>query len=176
VTTTTLDTSREAPRTRDASQAMRRVARRWRYLTNTLAVVVGTVLMVWTFIPLYNMLMVSLEHKGDVFSTHIWPPQPSVESFGVVLTQNHWYLEHFWHQFYNSVYIAFMVTLLVLLIGTLTSFSVSRMRIRNGWLITNAALLTYVIPQSFLYSQATGPIAFMFEKSSERRPRKAPKG
>jgi multiple sugar transport system permease protein len=43
-----------------------------------------------------------------------------------------------------------MVTILVLLIGTLTSFSVSRMRIRNGWLITNAALLTYVIPASFL--------------------------
>ena len=43
-----------------------------------------------------------------------------------------------------------MVTLLVLVIGSLTSFSVGRMRIRNGWLITNAALLTYVIPASFL--------------------------
>jgi len=43
-----------------------------------------------------------------------------------------------------------MVTLLVLLIGSLTSFSISRMRIRNGWVITNAALLTYVIPASFL--------------------------
>ena len=43
-----------------------------------------------------------------------------------------------------------MVTLLVLLIGSLTSFSIGRMRIRNGWMITNAALLTYVIPASFL--------------------------
>src|SRR5262249_54988158 len=50
----------------------------------------------------------------------------------------------------NSLYIGFMTTLLVLVIGTLTTFSVSRMRIRNGWLITNAALLTYVIPASFL--------------------------
>jgi multiple sugar transport system permease protein len=43
-----------------------------------------------------------------------------------------------------------MTTLLVLLIGSMTSFSVGRMRIKNGWLVTNAALLTYVIPASFL--------------------------
>ena len=42
------------------------------------------------------------------------------------------------------------VTFLVLVIGSLTTFSIGRMRIRNGWLITNAALLTYVIPASFL--------------------------
>ena len=66
------------------------------------------------------------------------------------MTQGHWYLENFWHQFRNSVFIAAMVTLLVLTIGTLTTFSVGRMRIRNGWLVTNAALLTYMIPASFL--------------------------
>src|SRR5262249_60006109 len=43
-----------------------------------------------------------------------------------------------------------VVPLLVLGLGTLTSFSISRMRLRNGWVITNAALLTYVIPASFL--------------------------
>ncbi len=39
---------------------------------------------------------------------------------------------------------------MTLLIGSLASFSVGRMRIRHGWLVTNAALLTYVIPASFL--------------------------
>ena len=43
-----------------------------------------------------------------------------------------------------------MTTLLTLLIGSLTSFSLGRMRIRHGWLVSNAALLTYVIPASFL--------------------------
>src|SRR5205823_5996345 len=37
-----------------------------------------------------------------------------------------------------------------LLIGSLTSFSIGRLRIRHGWLVSNAALLTYVIPASFL--------------------------
>src|SRR5438093_694848 len=43
-----------------------------------------------------------------------------------------------------------MVTFFALLFGTLTSFAIGRMRIRHGWLVTNAALLTYVIPASFL--------------------------
>jgi multiple sugar transport system permease protein len=129
---------------------MRRAARRWRYATNAGAALLSVVILVWTLTPIYNIIMVSLESEGDVAVTTIWPAQPSAESFWVVLTEGHWYLEAFWHQFGNSVFLASMVTLLVLLIGSLTSFSISRMRIRNGWMITNAALLTYVIPGSFL--------------------------
>ena len=130
--------------------SMRRAARRRRYVMNTLAALVAAFLIIWTLIPLYNMVLVALRAESDVFSDHILPVDPSLESFQVVITQNHWYLEHFWHQFRNSVFIAAMVTLLVLTIGTLTTFSVGRMRIRNGWLVTNAALLTYMIPASFL--------------------------
>jgi multiple sugar transport system permease protein len=129
---------------------MRRAARRWRYLTNAGAAVVSVLLLVWTLTPIYNIIMVSLEAEGDVAVTHLFPPQPSADSFWVVLTEGHWYLEAFWHQFGNSVFLAAMVTFFVLLIGSLTSFSISRMRLRNGWIITNAALLTYVIPASFL--------------------------
>src|SRR5262249_44021595 len=72
------------------------------------------------------------------------------DSLGVVLTEGHWYLEHFWRQFGNSCYIAAMTTILTLLLGSLASFSIGRMRIRHGWVVSNAALLTYVIPASFL--------------------------
>jgi multiple sugar transport system permease protein len=129
---------------------MQRAARRRRYLTNGGAAVISAILLVWTLTPIYNIIMVSLEAEGDVFSDHLWPPNASANSFWIVLSQGYWYLEYFWHQFGNSIYMASMVTLLVLTIGSLTSFSVMRMRIRNGWLITNAALLTYVIPASFL--------------------------
>jgi multiple sugar transport system permease protein len=132
------------------AERMRRAARRWRYATNAGAALLSVVILVWTLTPIYNIIMVSLESEGDVAVTTIWPSKPSTESFWVVLTEGHWYLEAFWHQFGNSVFLAAMVTLLVLLIGSLTSFSISRMRIRNGWMITNAALLTYVIPGSFL--------------------------
>jgi multiple sugar transport system permease protein len=129
---------------------MRRAARRWRLATDIGAGVFSAIILVWTLVPIYNIIMVSLEAEGDVAVTHIFPPQPSAASFWVVLSEGHWYLESFWHQFGNSVFLAAMVTFFVLLIGSLTSFSISRMRIRNGWVITNAALLTYVIPASFL--------------------------
>jgi multiple sugar transport system permease protein len=149
VTTVTAD-ARPRSATARPAERMRRTARRWRYLSNAGAALLSALLLVWTLTPIYNIIMVSLESEGDVAVTHIWPPEPSVESFWVVLTEGHWYLEAFWHQFGNSVFLAAMVTLLVLVIGTLTTFSIGRMRIRNGWLITNAALLTYVIPASFL--------------------------
>jgi len=154
VTTATLETRRPAANTTvsaaHSAERMRRVARRWRYLTNAGAALISALILVWTLTPIYNIIMVSLESEGDVSVTHIFPPQPSVESFWVVITEGHWYLEAFWHQFGNSVFLAAMVTLLTLAIGSLTSFSVGRMRIRNGWIITNAALMTYVIPASFL--------------------------
>jgi len=129
---------------------MGRAARRRRRLTQAGTALLSVVVLVWTIMPIYNMVMVALEAQGDVFGEHIWPPQPSPHSFWVVVTQGYWYLENFWHQFGNSIFIATMTTLLVLLIGSLTSFSVARMQLHNGWLITNAALLTYVIPASFL--------------------------
>ena len=129
---------------------MRRAARRRRYASNAAIGLVYAVMLVWTFTPIYNMVMIALEHEGDVYSTSIVPARPSLDSFWVVVTQGFWYLKNFWHQFGNSTFIAGMVTFLVLLIASMTSFTVGRMRIRNGWLLTNAALLTYVIPASFL--------------------------
>ena len=98
------------------AERMRRAARRWRYLTNAGAAILSVLLLVWTLAPLYNMVMVSFESEGDVFSDHLWPPKASADSFWVVLSEGHWYLEAFWHQFGNSVFLAGMVTLLVLLI------------------------------------------------------------
>jgi multiple sugar transport system permease protein len=127
-----------------------RAVRRRRYLTNVGVAVLSVVLVVWTLLPIYNMVLISLEPEGDVFTDHLWPKLPSMESFWGVLTQGHWYLEHFWRQFANSIYMGAMTTILTLLFGSLTSFSIGRMRIRHGWLVSNAALLTYVIPASFL--------------------------
>ena len=124
--------------------------RRRRYLNRLGTAVLSVALVVWSLAPIYNMVLISLEPEGDVFTDHIWPRVPSVESFWGVLTQGHWYLEHFWRQFANSLFIGAMVTFFALLLGSLTSFAIGRMRVRHGWLVSNAALLTYVIPASFL--------------------------
>ena len=58
--------------------------------------------------------------------------------------------QYFWEQFGRSVYLAGATVILTLSIASLAAFSVGRLRVRHGWLVTNAALLTYVIPASFL--------------------------
>lgn len=131
---------------RRAGQMARRRAR----LAEAAAMTFGVLLVIWTVLPIYNMVMVSLEAHSDVFTDAIWPPHPSVASFWIVVTEGYWYLEYFWHQFGNSLYVGAAVTFLTLLIASLASFSIGRMRIRYGWLVSNAALLTYVIPASFL--------------------------
>jgi multiple sugar transport system permease protein len=85
-----------------------------------------------------------------VFSTNIWPPHPTWDSFVAVWNESYWLLANFWPQMGNSFYIGVAVSLLTLAIGSFTTFAISRLRIRGGSLLTNAALLTYVIPSSFL--------------------------
>src|SRR3954463_6903439 len=110
----------------------------------------SAVLLIWTLLPIYNIVRVSIQEKEEVLSTSVYPIAPSSHAFSVVFHQAYWLLEAFWNQMGNSFYIGIVVALLTLTIGSLTSFTISRMRIRSGWMLTNAALLTYVIPLSFL--------------------------
>src|SRR5215510_9496420 len=121
-----------------------------RNLADAAALAVGIAVLIWTLVPIYNIVAVSLEAHGDVFTNDIWPANPSFESFWVVLSEGHWYLEYFWGQFGNSIYVGGATVFLTLSIGSLASFAIGRMRIRYGRLVSDAALLTYVIPASFL--------------------------
>ena len=62
------------------------------------------------------------------------------------MTQEARYLEDFWRQFGNNVFIG----LLTMVIGSLAGFAVSRMQPSKAPGLTNTALLTYAIPASFL--------------------------
>ena len=130
-----------------ASRRNYRSRRRWQ---EAAALAFAVVVLIWTLVPIYNIVAVSLEAHGDVFTNDIFPSKPSLESFWIVITQGYWYLEYFWRQFENSVYIGVATVFFTLAIGSLASFAIGRMRIRYGWMVSNAALLTYVIPASFL--------------------------
>ena len=110
----------------------------------------GIGLVVWTVMPVYNMILIALDADADEYTGNIWPPDPSWNSFRVIWTQDYWYLEHFWRQFGNSCFMGFMTMVLTVAIGSLASFALGRMRLRYGWALGNAALLTYAVPASFL--------------------------
>lgn len=133
-------------------QLARRRYRIGRVLTEAGSVLLGAVVLIWSLAPVYNMFLIALDpEEGEIeFDGNIWPPEPSLESFRDVITQQARYLEQFWHQFGNSLFIGLMTMVLTVLIGSLASFAVNRMRLGKGSLLTNAALLTYAIPASFL--------------------------
>ena len=77
-----------AAEARLASRAMARAhssVRRRRYLSAAGTAVLSFVIIVWSLAPIYNMVAVSLESHGDVFSENLFPPKPSLDSFRIVL-------------------------------------------------------------------------------------------
>ena len=110
----------------------------------------GIMLLIWTILPVYNMVLIALDTEGDEYGGAIWPADPSFESFRMIWTQGYWYLENFWHQFGNSLFVGLMTMALTVLIGSMASFAVGRLRPPRAWMVSQIALVTYMIPASFL--------------------------
>ena len=132
-------------------QRKRRVRFRPRKIVaNAGAAVLGMAIAIWTVVPVYNMVLIALSDDGDEFSGTVWPDDPSLESFRVIWNESYWYLENFWHQFGNSLYIGLATMAATVVIGSFASFAMGRMRLRKAWLIGNFSLITYAVPSSFL--------------------------
>ncbi len=130
-------------------------ARRPRYrlrriMVNAAATALGVVLTFWTLIPVYNILLIALSEDGDEFTGTVWPSDPNLESFQAIWQESNRYLENFWHQFGNSIYMGLATMVLTVTIGSLASFAMGRMRLRKAWLLGNFSLITYAVPASFL--------------------------
>jgi multiple sugar transport system permease protein len=130
--------------------AYQRRLRRERRVLRAGGITLGIVLLIWTLLPAYNMVLIALDGDGDEFTGSIWPPDPNFDSFRSIWTEDYYIVDHFWRQFANSIYMAVATMVLTVVIGSLASFALSRMRLRRGWIISDAALLTYVLPAPFL--------------------------
>ncbi len=129
-----------------------RTPRRLRRLVSDAGgVVLAVVLLIWWLLPVYNMMLIALDPEGDTeFTGDIWPSAPTLEAFRGVLFQRYWYLQDFWRQLGNSFFIGIMTMALTVLIGSLASFALGRMRLGKGGVISTAALLIYMVPAYFL--------------------------
>ena len=134
----------------------RPVHRRWtrrtgRILVEAGSLLLGAVLLIWWLLPIYNMVLIALDSQGATeFAGYIIPPAPSLEAFKAVLFQGYWYLEDFWRQFGNSIYIGCVSMALTVAIGSAASFALGRLRRSQGWVLSNAALLIYAVPAFIL--------------------------
>jgi multiple sugar transport system permease protein len=124
---------------------------RWRRLgVKAASIALGVGLLLWTLLPIYNMVAMALDDDADEFTGRVLIKEFHFESFASVWNEDYWLLEHFWHRFGNSIYMGVMTMVLTVLLGSLASFSLGRMRLRRSWLVTDFALLTYVLPPTFL--------------------------
>ncbi len=87
-----------------------------RYGMEAACLLLGFVLLVWSITPIYNMWLIALNGHDDIFGSSLWPENPTLESFRVVIYEDFWYLARFWHQFGNSFYVGLMVPFLTLFI------------------------------------------------------------
>jgi multiple sugar transport system permease protein len=110
----------------------------------------GAVVLIWTLLPLYHMVMLSLTPLSDSFAGRFWPENPTLENFRIVFSEDHFFLQDFWRQLGNSIFVALATMVMVLVVASLASFAIGRLKLRYGHVISNTALLTYLIPAAFV--------------------------
>ena len=118
--------------------------------TEAKLLLIGIPVLIWTLLPIYHMVLFAISPKESAFSGKLWPDNPTLHNFGVVFRQEHFYLHHFWEQFWNSLVIAVATGVITLLIATAAAFAISRLKVKGGRAIMNLALFTYFIPAAFL--------------------------
>ena len=118
--------------------------------TEAKLLLIGIPVLIWTLLPIYHMVLFAISPKESAFAGKLWPDNPTLHNFGVVFRQEHFYLHHFWQQFWNSLVIAVATGVITLLIATAAAFAISRLKVKGGRAIMNLALFTYFIPAAFL--------------------------
>jgi len=123
----------------------------WRKVsTEAQLLLVGIPVLLWTLIPVYHLLLFAISPRDQATSGRLWPADPTLQNFGIVLGQKHFYLTHFWVQIGNSLMIAVATGLITLFVATCAAFAISRLKVRGGRTVLNLALITYFIPAAFL--------------------------
>jgi len=118
--------------------------------TEAKLLLIGIPVLLWTLIPVYHMVLFAISPKDSATSGKLWPDHPTLANFSTVFQQKHFYLNHFWVQLGNSLFIAVAVGVLTLFVATTAAFAISRLRVPGGRTVMNMALFTYFIPAAFL--------------------------
>jgi multiple sugar transport system permease protein len=108
------------------------------------------IVLVWTVFPVYYMVTLSMVKEEDLFKPSLYVAHPTLENYSMTIQQSNYLVNEFRIQLFNSVVIALLTTAAVLVVGTLGSFALARIRFRGSRLISSMTLFTYIIPASFL--------------------------
>jgi multiple sugar transport system permease protein len=114
--------------------------------TEAKLLLIGIPVFIWTMLPIYHLMLFAFSPKDVAMGGKLWPDHPTLHNFEVVFRQQHHYLNDFWLQMWNSLFIAVTTGLLTLVVATGAAFAISRLKVRGGRTVMNLALFTYFIP------------------------------
>ena len=69
---------------------------------------VGIVVFLWTIIPIYHLLIIAITPQQEAVASGLFPKNPTLQNFELVLGAKHNMVQHFWSQLGTSVFIAVM--------------------------------------------------------------------
>jgi multiple sugar transport system permease protein len=113
-------------------------------------ILVAIPVLLWTLLPIYHLFVLSISTQESMLAGKLWPTKPTLQNFQIVFNQQHYYLNNFWLQLFNSFLIAIATGLITLFVATCAAFAISRLKAPGGRSIMNFALATYLIPAAFL--------------------------
>ena len=108
--------------------------------TEARLILIGIPVFLWTMLPIYHLFLFAISPKESAFAGNLWPDHPTLQNFRIVFQEQHYYLNHFWLQMWNSLVIAVATGVLTLVVATGAAFAISRLRVRGGRAIMNLAL------------------------------------
>ncbi|WP_306226819.1 carbohydrate ABC transporter permease [Bosea beijingensis] len=121
-----------------------------KFLDEGKLLLVAIPVLVWTLLPIYHLFVLSISNQESMLAGKLWPDQPTLQNFQIVFAQQHYYLNNFWRQMFNSFFIAVATGLITLFVATFAAFAIARLKVRGGRTMMNLALATYLIPAAFL--------------------------
>jgi multiple sugar transport system permease protein len=108
------------------------------------------VVTVWTLFPAYYMLVLSFTPTEELFRPVYWVKHPTLDLYRFVVFQESVFVKFFWRWMGNSVVVAAATMLAVLVVASLGSFALGRIRFGGARFVSGMTLFTYIIPASFL--------------------------
>src|SRR3712207_8960690 len=92
------------------------------------------------------MLVMALTPPKEAHAGQLWPANPTLQNFGTVFRQGHFFLHHFWIQLWNSVFVAVAAPAITLLLAATAGVAISRLRLSRGRGGAKLPLPTYLVP------------------------------
>lgn len=112
-----------------------------RKIKNPLVPVIGTIIAFFHFIPIFILIIVSFKNPRDLSSRWLPPKYLTFENFKLVLEEG-----SVIKALLNTTFITFCSVLLVLLLASMASYPLSRIKSRTSSILINIVLAVMMIP------------------------------